>query len=76
MIPPTSADTQPDNFEGVVRALGLSDDDVLTLARNSFEASFIDDAKKRRYLDEIDRIASDTASIAYTVSTHLRHAAP
>jgi len=46
-----------DNFEGVVEALGLSDRDVITLARNSFEASFIDDAKKRAYLEEIDRLA-------------------
>lgn len=50
-----------DNFEGVARALHLTDDDVLTLARNSFEASFIDDATKRRYLDEIDRLAGVSA---------------
>ena len=44
------------NFEGVVKALGLCDHDVVTLARNSFEASFIDDAKKRAHLEEIDRL--------------------
>jgi adenosine deaminase len=47
-----------ENFEGVVRALGLSDDELITLAKNSFEASFIDDVSKRAYLGEIDRLVS------------------
>ena len=47
-----------DNFEGVVKALGLSDEQIVTLAKNSFEASFIDDATKRQYMDEIDRVVS------------------
>lgn len=42
-----------DNFSAVARALNLSDDDLVTLAENSFEASFIDDATKQRYIDEI-----------------------
>jgi adenosine deaminase len=45
-----------DNFSGVAEALGLRDDDVVTLARNSFEASFIDDVSKRRYLNEIESL--------------------
>jgi adenosine deaminase len=44
-----------ENFEGVAKALALTDDDLITLAKNSFEASFIDDASKRAYFDEIDR---------------------
>jgi adenosine deaminase len=44
-----------DNYVGVARALDLSADDAIALARNSFEASFIDDTTKQRYLDDIDR---------------------
>jgi adenosine deaminase len=43
-----------DNFTQTAQALALSDDELVTLARNSFEASFIDDAAKRRYQAEID----------------------
>ena len=39
-----------DNFEGTAKALGLTGDDVLTLARNSFEASFITPEEKAAYL--------------------------
>jgi adenosine deaminase len=46
------------NFEGVVKALGLCDHEVITLAKNSFEASFIDDARKRAHIEEIDRLVS------------------
>lgn len=44
------------NFSASAAALHLSDDDLLTLARNSFEASFLDDASKRGFLDDIDRL--------------------
>lgn len=53
-----------DNFDGIARALNLSDDDLLALARNSFEASFIDDATKRRYLEEIDAFLTTSAGRA------------
>ncbi len=43
-----------ENFVQSAKALQLTDDDLVTLARNSFEASFIDDATKRRFLNEID----------------------
>jgi adenosine deaminase len=43
-----------ENFAAVRSALGLSNDDLIELARNSFEASFLDDATKARYLAEID----------------------
>jgi adenosine deaminase len=39
-----------DNFGGTAEALGLTEDDVLTLARNSFEASFISPEEKAAYL--------------------------
>jgi len=38
------------NFEQTVQALGLSCDDVLTLARNSFEASFVGAAQRQRWM--------------------------
>ena len=47
-----------ENLEGVATALGLSDSDIVTLAKNSFEASFIDDGKKRAHIEEIERLAS------------------
>ncbi len=43
-----------DNLAGVVRALGLTDDHLRTLARNSFEAAFLDEATRARYLAEVD----------------------
>jgi adenosine deaminase len=43
-----------DNFRETAAALSLSDQQLVTLARNSFEASFIDADLRRRYLAEID----------------------
>ena len=51
-----------ENFAQTAAALGLSDDEVVTLARNSIEASFMDDVTKRSYLDEIERAAASAAS--------------
>ena len=45
-----------DNLVGVAQTLRLSERELVALAKNSFEASFIDDAKKRAHLDEIDRL--------------------
>lgn len=42
------------NFVQTVEALNLSRDDVITLARNSFEASFIDAATRAKYLARVD----------------------
>jgi adenosine deaminase len=43
-----------ENFAAVRSALALSNGDLIQLARNSFEASFLDDAAKADYLAEID----------------------
>lgn len=43
-----------DNFDGIRDALNLTADHLRTLARNSFEASFIDEQTRARYLDEVD----------------------
>jgi adenosine deaminase len=45
-----------DNLAGVAKALRLDDDVVVQLARNSFEASFLDDAERARLLAELDGI--------------------
>ncbi len=46
-----------DNFVQTASALSLSDAELVTMARNSFEASFIDEATKARYLAEVDAAA-------------------
>ena len=50
-----------DNFVAVAEALGLSDDVLVTLARNSFEASFIDAATRARYIARLD--AAEAAGV-------------
>ncbi|HVA28040.1 MAG TPA: adenosine deaminase [Candidatus Baltobacteraceae bacterium] len=42
------------NFAAARNALALSDEELVALARNSFEASFMDDAEKHRFYAEID----------------------
>ncbi len=42
------------NFVQTVEALNLSRDDVIALARNSFEASFIDSATRQRHLARLE----------------------
>jgi adenosine deaminase len=42
------------NFTAVRTALGVSDADLAVLAANSFEAAFIDDAERTRWLAEVD----------------------
>jgi len=44
-----------DNLGAVATALALGPADLVTLARNSFVASFLPQAEKRRHLDQIDR---------------------
>ena len=43
-----------DNFTQTFAATGLQAAHAYTLARNSFEASFIDASAKRRYIDQLD----------------------
>jgi len=44
-----------DNFGASATALGLGRDQLLTLARNSFTASFLPDDQKRAYLAAVDQ---------------------
>jgi adenosine deaminase len=50
-----------DNYIAVATALGLSKQDVLTLARNSIEATFLDDAGKKRLRDNLEAYALKAA---------------
>jgi len=43
-----------DNMRGLRDALGLTDDQLALLARNSFRASFVDDARRAELLAELD----------------------
>ena len=42
-----------DNYLAIQRALDLSEDEIRQLARNSFEASFLTAAEKKRYIAEL-----------------------
>ncbi len=44
-----------ENFLAVYKALGLQRDDLYHLAKNSFQASFLDEPQKRALLDELRR---------------------
>lgn len=48
-----------DNYRAVADAFELRVADVVMLARNSIEASFLPDATKARLLGEVDRVAGD-----------------
>jgi len=43
-----------ENFAAVQEGLGLSDEDLTQLARNSFEAAFLPHADKRRLVQQVD----------------------
>ena len=47
-----------DNLQASAAALGLRREQLLTLARNSFLASFLNEEQRRGYLDEVDRFAA------------------
>jgi adenosine deaminase len=47
-----------DNFNALVEAVGLDRDEIIELVRNSFEASFLDQADIERHLQAVDRIAA------------------
>jgi adenosine deaminase len=43
-----------ENFAATQQALGLADAQMIEIARNSFHASFLEDAQREAYLGEID----------------------
>ena len=46
-----------ENYRAVGEALGLTEEQLLTLARNSFEASFLTEAEKGALTDKVDQYA-------------------
>ena len=50
-----------DNFRAARDALGLSKEEIVHLARNSFQASFLSPMDKRGRLEDIDRFVADHA---------------
>jgi adenosine deaminase len=48
-----------DNFAGVRSALGLDRGRTIELARNSFEASFLDGSVRQRYLERLETFAAE-----------------
>jgi len=53
-----------DNFARCDDALRFTNAEMIALARNSFNASFIGDEAKRAFLDEVDAYVASTASAA------------
>ncbi|MEJ0026275.1 MAG: adenosine deaminase [Rhizomicrobium sp.] len=47
-----------DNYNAVADALALTRDDIVTLAKNSFLGSFLDDADKARHVAAVDAYAA------------------
>ncbi len=43
-----------ENLQAVQKGLGVTRDDVYRLAKNSFQASFLDAGEKQRLTDELD----------------------
>jgi adenosine deaminase len=44
-----------ENFAVLRTALGMTDDELALLARNSFEAAFVDEADRTRWLAEVEQ---------------------
>ena len=47
-----------ENYAASTDALGLTRDEILQLAKNSFLASFLDEDERRPHLDTIDALAA------------------
>jgi adenosine deaminase len=47
-----------ENYVGTAQALGLTMDEMVRVARNSFEASFLPETEKQRHLDAVDAYAA------------------
>ncbi|SNY92894.1 adenosine deaminase [Cohaesibacter sp. ES.047] len=48
-----------DNYRAIHKALDLDEHDLITLAKNSFAASFIPDREKQGHIDAIDKVVED-----------------
>jgi adenosine deaminase len=52
-----------ENFLAAQRALGLTQEEIVRLARNSFEASFLDEARKQHLLQELDAAVATASAV-------------
>lgn len=50
-----------ENFLAVQQALGLDRDELQRLVRNSFEATFLDQAERQRFIQELDSYVANTS---------------
>ena len=48
-----------DNYRAVHEALDLNENELITLAKNSFAASFLDDKQKQAQLEKIESCVED-----------------
>ena len=48
-----------ENYLQVTQTLGLTQDQVVQLAKNSFTASFLPPSQKSKFISEIDRYAAE-----------------
>lgn len=46
-----------DNYIGTQKALNLNKEEMITLAKNSFKASFLPEEEKRRHIEEINKVS-------------------
>ena len=46
------------NFVNIIKALDLKKEHLIKLIKNSFEASFISDELKQKYIREVEKVAS------------------
>jgi adenosine deaminase len=51
-----------DNFDALIDAMPLDEKDVVMLARNSFEASFLSEAERERQIKRLEDLSSTVAS--------------
>ena len=47
-----------ENYLAIQQALDLTEEDIIQLAKNSFEASFLDEADKKKYISQIDKFVN------------------
>ncbi|HEY4398281.1 MAG TPA: adenosine deaminase [Acidimicrobiia bacterium] len=52
-----------DNYIGTAAALGLTADQMVQVARNSFTASFLPEAEQQPHLDAIDAMAAESGAV-------------
>ena len=55
-----------DNYRHIAQAVHLSPGDICLLARNSFQASFLSDETKARWINEIDKIDANISNWSHS----------